>query len=76
LLGYKRLLTEWTTAGKTATAKDVESRNGIIVAELLAAYLSEAEVAYTKNGRPTIHPHNIKDALIPLRELYVKEAVA
>jgi integrase len=73
---YQRLLAEWIAAGKTTTAKDVESRNGIIVAELLTAYLVEAEVAYMKNGQPTSHLHNIKDALIPLRELYAKEAVA
>jgi integrase len=73
---YQRLITEWIAAGKTTTTKDLESRNGIIVAELLAAYLAEAEVSYTKNGHPTSHLHNIKDALIPLRELYAKEAVA
>jgi integrase len=73
---YKRLLAEWIAAGKTTTAMGIESRVGITVAELLTAYLAEAEVAYTKNGQPTSHLHNIKDALIPLRELYAKEPVA
>src|SRR5450432_3365966 len=73
---YKRLLAEWIAAGKATTATSIQSCVGITVAELLTAYLAEAEVAYTKNGQPTSHLHNIKDALIPLRELYAKEPVA
>jgi integrase len=73
---YKRLLGEWIAAGKTTTAMGVDSRVGISVAELLTAYLAEADVAYMKNGQPTSHLHNIKDGIIPLRELYAKEPVA
>ncbi len=73
---YKRLLAEWIAAGKATTATNIQSCIGITVAELLTAYLAEAETAYTKNGQPTSHLHNIKDALIPLRELYAKEPVA
>jgi integrase len=73
---YKRLLAEWIAAGKTTTATGIESQASIVVAELLTAYLAEAEIAYTKNGQPTSHLHNIRDALIPLRELYATEAVA
>jgi integrase len=73
---YKRLLAEWIAAGKTTTVTGIESQVSIIVAELLTAYLAEAEVAYKKNGQPTSHLHNIRDALIPLRELYATEAVA
>jgi len=73
---YKRLLAEWIAAGKTTTATGIESQVSIIVAELLTAYLAEAEIAYAKNGQPTSHLHNIRDALIPLRELYATEAVA
>jgi integrase len=73
---YKRLLAEWIAVGKTTIATGIESQVSIIVAELLTAYLAEAEIAYTKNGQPTSHLHNIRDALIPLRELYATEAVA
>ena len=73
---YKRLLAEWIAVGKTTTATGIESQASIIVAELLTAYLAEAEIAYAKNGQPTSHLHNIRDALIPLRELYATEAVA
>ena len=73
---YKRLLAEWIAAGKTTTATAIESWAGITVAELLTAYLTEAETAYQKNGQPTSHLHNIKDGIIPLRELYAKEPVA
>jgi integrase len=73
---YKRLLAEWIAAGKTTTATGIDLRVGITLAELLAAYLAEADVAYMKNGQPTSHLHNIKDGIIPLRELYAKEPVA
>jgi len=70
---YKRLLAEWIAAGKLATATATDSTVDLVVAQLLTAYLAEAEVAYTKNGQPTSHLHNITDAMIPLRELYAEE---
>lgn len=73
---YKRLLAEWMASAKTATATDSAVPPSLSVAELLTAYLVEADVAYTKNGEPTSHLHNIKDAILPLRELYATEAIA
>ena len=77
---YNRLIAEWVAAGKTTTASGradgLPTTAGITVAELLVGYLSEAEIAYTKNGRPTSHLHNIKDAVVPLSDLYATEPVA
>jgi integrase len=72
---YKRLLSEWLAANKTALVS-TEAITSITVAELLVAYLAEAEIAYRKNGKPTSHLHNVKDAIVPLSELYPKEPVS
>jgi integrase len=73
---YRRRVAEWMATGKTIGASDIHAQVGITVAELLAGYLAEAELTYRKNGQPTSHLHNIKDAVIPLRELYAQEPVA
>src|SRR6185312_2571118 len=73
---YKRLLAEWMAAARTSPAADTENSSIITVGELLTAYISEAEVTYRKNGQPSSHLHNIKDGIIPLRELYATEPVA
>lgn len=72
---YKRLLSEWLATNKTGLAT-VDAVASITVAELLVAYLAEAEVAYRKNGEPTSHLHNVKDAVVPLSELYAEQAVS
>lgn len=73
---YKRLLAEWMAAAKTSPAADADKPSAITVGELLAAYLGEAEVTYRKNGQPSSHLHNVKDGIIPLRELYAAEPVS
>src|SRR6185437_3059935 len=57
---YKRVLSEWLAANKTGLVS-ADAITSITVAELLVAYLAEAEVAYRKNGNPTSHLHNVKD---------------
>jgi hypothetical protein len=72
---YRRLLAEWMAAAKTAPAVEDGKPVAITIGELLAAYLVEAEVIYKKNGEPSSHLHNVKDGMIPLRELYATEPV-
>ena len=72
---YNRLLAEWLAAKKTSTLP-YEGATWVTVAELLVAYLSEAEVTHRKNGQPTSHLHNIKDAVVPLSEMYPEESVS
>jgi integrase len=72
---YRRLIAEWMAAAKTAPTTDEGKPVAITIGELLAAYLVEAEVIYKKNGQPSSHLHNVKDGMIPLRELYATEPV-
>jgi hypothetical protein len=72
---YNRLLAEWLAAKKRSMLP-YEAATSITVAELLASYLSEAEVTHTNNGQPTSHLHNIKDAVVPLSEMYPEESVS
>lgn len=72
----RRLLAEWMAAAKSAPATDEGKPVAITIGELLAAYLVEAEVIYKKNGQPSSHFHNVKDGMIPLRELYAAEPIA
>lgn len=76
MVEYKRLVAEWMAAARTSPAADTENSSVITVGELLTAYISEAEVTYRKNGQPSSHLHNVKDGIIPLRELYATEPVA
>jgi len=71
---YDRLIREWIAAGRT-TAQPAQP-SGVTVAELLLAYLREADVAYRKNGKPTSHLHNIHDAVVPLSEMYGQATTA
>ena len=66
---YKRQLSEWLATNKSGLVS-TEAITPITVAELLVAYLAEAEVAYQKNGKATSHLHNVKDGVVPLSELY------
>jgi len=73
---YKRLIAEWMAAARISPAADCEKLSAVTVGELLTAHISEAEVTYRKNGQPSSHLHNVKDGIIPLRELYATEPVA
>jgi integrase len=75
LTEYRRLLAEWMAAARTAPAAQANMNASLTIGELLAAYLVEAEVIYKKNGEPSTHLHNVKDGMIPLRELYATEPV-
>ncbi len=62
---YDRLIGEWLTGGRRLPAT-----SDLTVAELIARYWRRVTGYYVKKGRPTSEQHNIKRAMIPLRQLY------
>jgi integrase len=71
---YDRLVGEWLAARQApvhSTAVD-----HLTIAELLLAYLKEAQVTYVKNGNETSHLHNVRDAIQVLNEKYGPEPIS
>lgn len=66
---YDRLVGEWLAHGRRLPAASAASTD-LTVNELLLAYWTHAEAHYTRDGKPTRHLANIKDAIRPLRALY------
>ncbi|WP_422928368.1 tyrosine-type recombinase/integrase [Singulisphaera sp. PoT] len=63
---YDRVLAEYLSNGRRDAAREAS----VSVGELLLAYLRYAEGHFTRDGKPTRHVDNIKDAIRPLRKLY------
>jgi len=76
---YKRLISEWTTAGPAATAAGAAASKcgaDFRICELLAAYYDHADRYYVKDGQPTGEAKNIKDATRSLQAIYGMTPVA
>src|SRR6476620_3945927 len=58
---YDRLISEWLAARKAPIHSTPVSK--LTIAQLLLAYLKEAQVTYVKSGKETSHLHNIRDAI-------------
>jgi len=71
---YDRLISEWLAARKAPVHSIPTGR--FIIAQLLLAYLKEAQLTYVKNGKETSHLHNIRDAISPLNDVYGPEPIA
>ncbi|SIN69713.1 Phage integrase family protein [Singulisphaera sp. GP187] len=66
---YDRLIAEWLAHGRRLSTS-MEAPTDLTVNELLLAYWTHAEAHYTRDGTPTRHLANIRDAIRPLRALY------
>lgn len=66
---YDRLLAEWLANGRRLAVPSVASSD-ITVNEMMEAYLAYADACYTKNGKPTKEPADIRYAIRPVRKLY------
>lgn len=76
---YKRLISEWTTAGSAvAAASNAATKAGadFRICELLFAYYEHADRYYVKDGQPTGEAKNIKDATRLVQALYGMTPVA
>jgi integrase len=67
---YDRIIAEWLATGRRPIVADPASAGDLSVNEMILAYLHHADGYYTKNGKPTTEPVNIRLALRPLRQLY------
>lgn len=66
---YDRLIAEWLAHGRRLPVAS-GGRSDLTVAELILAYWRFAEGHYTRDGKPTRHLANVRDAVRPLRALY------
>ncbi|WP_406699153.1 site-specific integrase [Singulisphaera sp. Ch08] len=66
---YDRLVGEWLAHGRRLPSASAAQAD-LTVNELLLAYWNHAEAHYTRDGKPTRHLANIRDAIRPLRALY------
>lgn len=66
---YDRLIAVWLANGRRLPAP-AEDRPPPTVAEIILSYWRFAERHYQRDGKPTRHLDNIRDALRPLRKLY------
>jgi integrase len=66
---YDRLIAEWLAHGRRLPTRSGH-RDALSVAELILAYWRFAEGHYTRDGRPTRHLDNLRDALRPVKVLY------
>lgn len=76
---YKRLISEWTAAGRAAVAASASATKSgadFRICELLAAYYEHADRYYVKDGEPTGEAKNMKDATRLLQALYGMVPVA
>jgi integrase len=62
---YERIIREWL-----AHQRRLPGRAGLSVNELILAYWRFAESHYSRDGKPTRHLENIRNALKSLRQLY------
>jgi integrase len=67
---YDRLIAEWISNGRRRPASGPGSEVDLTVNEMALAYLRHADSYYTKGGRQTSEPKNIRLALLPLSQLY------
>jgi integrase len=63
---YDRIVGEWMANGRRLPS----TQSDLTVNELILAYWRFAEGHYTRDGKPTGHLANVRDALRPLRILY------
>jgi integrase len=74
---YDRVVAEWLVHRCRAQGSPSSSSNpGMTVNELLVLYWRFAEEHYRRDGRPTRHLGNIRDALRPVRALYGRTEAA
>jgi integrase len=71
---YDRLISEWVAARNAPVHSTPADK--FTIAQLLLAYLKEAQVTYVKHGKETSHLHNIRDAITPLNHMYGTELIA
>jgi integrase len=67
---YDRLVAEWLTNGRRLHVTTAGGGSDLTINEMLLAYLGHADSYYTKYGRPTKEPEDIRYAIRPLRTLY------
>lgn len=67
---YDRIIAEWLSLGRRLPGPHAGGPADLTVNEMLVAYLRHADAYYTKHGRPTKEPANIRLALRGLRQLY------
>jgi hypothetical protein len=65
---YNQLIGEWQLCGRTTppTVQGVDRT----VDELILAYVDHVQRYYVKNGQPTSTQQHVRDALMPLHQLY------
>ena len=67
---YDRIIAEWLANGRRPSGRIAQAGNDLTVNELALAYLRHVDSYYTKSGKPTSEPKNIRLALRPLCRLY------
>ena len=65
---YEQLIAEWLANGRQLPS--VEQPGSLTITELLAGYLSFAEIYYHREGQATSEYVAVRDALKPVRSLY------
>jgi len=63
---YDRIIAEWLTNGRRPSSQIAQAGNDLTVNEMALAYLRYVDSDYTKSGKPTSEPKNIRLALRPL----------
>jgi len=72
---YDRLVAEWLQNGRRLPDA-ASSSDGLVVVELVDAYLAHVQAYYVKGGSPTSEQASIKCALRPLLRFYGETPVA
>jgi len=67
---YERLISEWQLAGQQHPEAVASQTGGPTIDQVIEAYLEHVKVYYRKHGEPTSSQQHIRDALIPLHEMY------
>lgn len=67
---YDRLVAEWLSAGRRLPTAATGAASELSVNEVILAYLKFADAYYTKGGKPTIEPGNIRLSVRLLKKLY------
>jgi hypothetical protein len=70
---YRRLLAEWLAKGRidrAAPAQQSGPDNGLLVNELILAYVRFVDGYYVKDGHPTVEPTNVRLVMRLVRQLY------
>lgn len=67
---YRRIVTDFLTAGSATTPLSPSSGSGLLISELVVGYFAHSECYYVKDGQPTSEVHILRGTLKLLRELY------